>query len=327
MVDFWQSPDTSQEVLKSMKFLKDKINAYDSVEGLYEDTLTLIEMGIEENDAEIVGEAKELSRSFIAAYENLRMETLLGGEYDRMNAIVSLHPGAGGTESCDWTGMLLRMYGKWAEKRGFKFELLDFLSGDEAGVKSATFQISGTNAFGYLRSEKGIHRLVRISPFDSGGRRHTSFASCDVMPEISENAAIEINPEDLKIDTFRSGGAGGQHVNKTESAIRITHIPSGIIVQCQNERSQMQNRDKAMNVLKSKLYLKQKEDHLEKLSGIRGETKDNAWGSQIRSYVFHPYSMVKDHRTGEETGSVQAVMDGNLDPFMNAFLLWHNKVN
>ena len=323
--DFWNNPDASQEVLKSMKFLKDKISAYESVEGLYEDALTLIEMGVEESDAEIVGEAKELTSSFIAAYESLRIETLLGGEYDRMNAIVSLHPGAGGTESCDWTGMLLRMYGKWAEKRGFKFELLDFLSGDEAGVKSATFQISGTNAFGFLRSERGIHRLVRISPFDSGGRRHTSFASCDVMPEISENAAIEINPEDLKIDTYRSGGAGGQHVNKTESAIRITHIPSGIIVQCQNERSQMQNRDKAMNVLKSKLYLKQKEEHLEKLSGIRGETKDNAWGSQIRSYVFHPYSMVKDHRTGEETGSVQAVMDGNLDPFMNAFLLWQNK--
>ena len=310
-----------------MKFLKDKINSYESIVGMYEDTLTLIEMGIEENVAEVASEVRELSKSFISAYENLRMETLLGGEYDRMNAIVSLHPGAGGTESCDWAGMLLRMYGKWAEKRGFKFELLDVLNGDEAGIKSATFQVSGTNAFGFLKSERGIHRLVRISPFDSGGRRHTSFASCDVMPEIGENAAIEINPDDLKIDTFRSGGAGGQHVNKTESAIRITHIPTGIIVQCQNERSQMQNRDKAMNVLKSRLYLKQKEEHLEKLSGIRGETKDNAWGSQIRSYVFHPYSMVKDHRTGEETGSVQAVMDGNLDPFMNAFLLWQNKAN
>ena len=308
-----------------MKLLKEKIGSFESVEGLYEDALTIVEMGLEENDASLVGEAKELFKAFTDSYDKLRMETLLGGEYDRLNAIVSLHPGAGGTESCDWTGMLLRMYGKWAEKRGFKFELLDVLNGEEAGLKSATFQISGVNAFGYLRSERGIHRLVRISPFDSGGRRHTSFASCDVMPEIGESAAIEINPEDLKVDTYRSGGAGGQHVNKTESAIRITHIPSGIIVQCQNERSQIQNRERAMTMLRSKLYLKQREEHMEKLSGIRGETKDNAWGSQIRSYVFHPYNMVKDHRTGEETGSVQQVMDGNLDPFMNAFLLWQNK--
>ena len=324
-MDFWQNPDESLEVLKKMKLLKEKIGSIERVEGLYSDALTLVEMGLEENDGTTYDEAKEFAKLFTEAYENLRIETLLGGEYDRLNAIVSLHPGAGGTESCDWTGMLLRMYGKWAEKRRFKFELLDVLNGDEAGVKSATFQVSGVNAFGFLRSERGIHRLVRISPFDSGGRRHTSFASCDVMPELGENAAIDINPEYLKVDTYRSGGAGGQHVNKTESAIRITHMPSGIIVQCQNERSQIQNRERAMTMLRSKLFVKQKEEHLEKLSGIRGETKDNAWGSQIRSYVFHPYSMVKDHRTGEETGSVQAVMDGGLDAFMNSFLLWQSK--
>jgi peptide chain release factor 2 len=217
------------------------------------------------------------------------------------------------------------MYGKWAEKRGFSFELLDLLDGEEAGVKSATFQINGDNAFGYLKSERGIHRLVRISPFDSGGRRHTSFVSCDVMPELDDNVAVEINPEDLRVDTYRSGGAGGQHVNTTDSAIRIKHIPSGIVVQCQNERSQIQNRDRAMKMLKSKLFLKQREEQLEKISGIRGEQKDIAWGSQIRSYVFHPYSMVKDHRTNEETGNVQAVMDGALDSFMNAYLIWLTK--
>jgi len=282
-------------------------------------------MGIEAEDESLIPEAKQASEEFIEAYERLRTETLLSGEYDINNAIVTLHPGAGGTESCDWTGMLLRMYSKWAEKRGFSFEILDFLDGDEAGVKSVTFQINGDNAFGYMRSEKGIHRLVRISPFDSGGRRHTSFASCDVMPEIDEAGTIEINPEDLKVDTYRSGGAGGQHVNKTESAIRITHIPSGIVVQCQNERSQIQNRDRAMKMLQSKLYLKQKEEHMNKLSGIRGETKDNAWGSQIRSYVFHPYSLIKDHRTNEETGNVQSAMDGNIDAFMNSYLLWQHK--
>jgi peptide chain release factor 2 len=221
--------------------------------------------------------------------------------------------------------MLLRMYGKWAEKRGFKFEILDILDGEEAGVKSVTFQISGENAFGYLRSEKGIHRLVRISPFDSGGRRHTSFASCDVMPELDDTGGVEINAEDLKIDTYRSGCAGGQHVNTTDSAVRITHIPSGIVVQCQNERSQIQNRDRAMKMLSSKLYLKQKEDQLAKISGIRGEIKDNAWGSQIRSYVFCPYTLVKDHRTDEETGNVPAVMDGALDSFMNAYLIRMHK--
>jgi len=323
--DFWADPARSQSVLREMKLLRGKITAYDKLQATYDDVLTLAELGIEAQDASVVSEAQALAAEFGAAYDRLRSETLLAGEYDAHNAIVTLHPGAGGTESCDWVSLLLRMYAKWAEKRGFAFELLDLLDGEEAGVKSATFQINGDNAFGYLKSERGIHRLVRISPFDSSGRRHTSFASCDVMPELDETSAIEINPEDLRVDTYRSGGAGGQHVNKTESAIRITHLPSGIVVQCQNERSQIQNRDRAMKMLSAKLFLKQREEQREKLSGIRGEQMDNAWGSQIRSYVFHPYSLVKDHRTNEETGNVQAVMDGQLDPFMNAYLIWAHK--
>jgi peptide chain release factor 2 len=323
--NFWNDQANSQVVLKKLKILKSKITSFEKVQGLYDDAVTLAEMGIESQDAELVPEAKETAAEFIESFERLRTDTLLSGEYDINNAIVTIHPGAGGTESCDWVGMLLRMYGKWAEKRKFKFEILDLLDGDEAGVKSVTFQISGENAFGYMRSEKGIHRLVRISPFDSGGRRHTSFASCDVMPELDEASGIEINSEDLKVDTYRSGGAGGQHVNKTESAIRITHIPSGIVVQCQNERSQIQNRDRAMKMLQSKLFLRQKEEQLQKLNGIRGEIKDNAWGSQIRSYVFCPYTLVKDHRTDEETGNVPAVMDGNIDAFMNAYLIWMHK--
>ena len=324
--DFWGDQANSQVVLKQLKFLKNKVAAFERLETSYDDALTLADMGIEMKEESIIPEAKEAAATFIDAYDQLRVETLLSGEYDANNAIVTLHPGAGGTESCDWTGILFRMYGKWAEKRGYNFEILDYLDGDEAGIKSVTFQVSGDNAFGYLRSEKGIHRLVRISPFDSSGRRHTSFASCDVMPELDDSISIEINPEDLKVDTYRSGGAGGQHVNKTESAIRITHIPTGIIVQCQNERSQIQNRERAMKMLQSKLFLKQREEQLSKLSGIRGEIKDNAWGSQIRSYVFHPYSLVKDHRTNEETGNLQAVMDGGLDPFMNAYLIWQHKL-
>jgi len=323
--DFWGDSTRSQDVLRQIKVLRYKVTSYEKLESTYEDALTMCEMGIEAADSSLVPEADEMAEVFIKAYDQLRVETLLSGEYDAMNAIVTLHPGAGGTESCDWTGMLLRMYSRWADSRDFKFELLDLQDGEEAGVKSATFQISGDNAFGYLRSEKGIHRLVRISPFDSSGRRHTSFASCDVMPELEEADSIDINPEELKVDTYRSGGAGGQHVNKTESAIRITHIPTGIIVQCQNERSQIQNRDRAMKMLKAKLYLKQKEEEMENLDRIRGAKMDNAWGSQIRSYVFHPYSMVKDHRTSEETGNVQAVMDGQLDAFMNAYLIWDHK--
>ena len=323
--NFWNDQSNSQTILKQLKLLKNKVGSFEKLEGDFEDALTLAEMGIEALDETIIPEAKEAATSFIDTYEQLRVETLLNGEYDANNAIVTLHPGAGGTESCDWVSILFRMYGKWAEKRDFKFEVLDYLDGEEAGIKSVTFQVSGENAFGYLRSEKGIHRLVRISPFDSSGRRHTSFASCDVMPELDDSISIEINPEDLKVDTYRSGGAGGQHVNKTESAIRITHVPSGIIVQCQNERSQIQNRDRAMKMLQAKLFLKQREEQMSKLSGIRGEIRDNAWGSQIRSYVFHPYSLVKDHRTDEETGNLQAVMDGGLDPFMNAYLIWQHK--
>ena len=323
--NFWGDQTNSQVVLKQLKLLKNKVTSFEKLQSVFEDAFTLTEMGIEEQDESLIPEAKDSASIFIEAYERLRVETLLSGEYDANNAIVTLHPGAGGTESCDWTGILFRMYGKWAEKRDFKFEILDYLDGEEAGIKSVTFQVSGDNAFGYLKSEKGIHRLVRISPFDSSGRRHTSFASCDVMPEIDDSISIEINPEDLKVDTYRSGGAGGQHVNKTESAIRITHIPSGIVVQCQNERSQISNRDRAMKMLQSKLYLKQREEQMSKLSGIRGEIKDNAWGSQIRSYVYHPYSLVKDHRTGEETGNLQSVMDGGLDAFMNAFLIWQHR--
>ena len=299
--------------------------SFEKLTTAYDDAITLAELGIEAEDASIIPEAKDLSEAFVDYYNRLRVETLLKGEYDRLNVICTLHPGAGGTESCDWVGMLLRMYGKWAEKRGFTFEILDLLEGEEAGVKSVTFQISGEYAFGYLRSEKGVHRLVRISPFDSSGRRHTSFASCEIMPELDETTDIEINPADLKVDTYRSGGAGGQHVNKTESAIRITHLPTGIIVQCQNERSQIKNRDRAMKMLKAKLFLHQREEQMEKLDNIRGEVKDNAWGNQIRSYVFHPYNMVKDHRTDEETGSVQAVMDGQLDNFINSYLLWDHR--
>ena len=305
--------------------MRNKVEGFEKLQGMYEDAWTLTGLGIEEQDASIVGEAEEFTRNFIEGYDNLRTATLLSGEYDGNNAIVTLHSGAGGTESCDWVAMLLRMYAKWAEKRDYTFEILDILDGEEAGIKSVTFQINGENAFGYIRSEKGVHRLVRISPFDSSGRRHTSFASCDVMPELDDNADIDINPEELRIDTYRSGGAGGQHVNKTESAIRITHLPTGVVVQCQNERSQFQNRDRAMKMLKAKLYALKQEEQLSKLQGIRGEVKDIAWGSQIRSYVFHPYNMVKDHRTNAETGNVQQVMDGGLDIFINAFLVWDHQ--
>ncbi|NLL70775.1 MAG: peptide chain release factor 2, partial [Epulopiscium sp.] len=251
-----------------------------------------------------------------------RIGTLLSGEYDHKNAILTLHAGAGGTEACDWAGMLLRMYMRWAEQKGYKVETLDYLPGEEAGVKSVTIQISGENAFGYLKSEKGVHRLVRISPFDASGRRHTSFASCDVLPEIDDDVDIEIQPDEIRIDTYRSSGAGGQHVNTTDSAVRITHVPTNIVVQCQNERSQHKNKDRAMKMLKAKLFELKQQEQIEKIEGIRGEVKEIGWGNQIRSYVFHPYSLVKDHRTEQETGNVNAVMDGNLDGFINAYLRW-----
>ena len=265
-----------------------------------------------------------MMKDFISTYENIRMKTLLSGEYDRNNAIVSLHAGAGGTESCDWASMLYRMYTRWADKKGFSVEVLDSLDGEEAGIKSITFQVNGENAYGYLKSEKGVHRLVRISPFNAAGKRQTSFVSCDVMPEIAEDVDVEIRDEDIRIDTFRSSGAGGQHINKTSSAIRITHFPTGIVVQCQNERSQHMNKDKAMQMLKAKLYLLKQEENAAKAAGIRGEVTDIGWGNQIRSYVMQPYTMVKDHRTGVESGNVDAVMDGNIDPFINGYLKWQS---
>ena len=289
-----------------------------------DDVSTMIELGNEENDASVIPEIEELLGEFEIEFDNLKIQTLLSGEYDKNNAIVTLHAGAGGTESCDWAGMLYRMYSKWADSHGFKTEVLDYLDGDEAGIKSVTVKITGMNAYGYLRSEKGVHRLVRISPFNAAGKRQTSFASCDVMPDIKDDIEVEIADEDIRIDTYRASGAGGQHINKTDSAIRITHLPTGIVVQCQNERSQHKNKDQAMKMLKTKLYLLKQQQHLEKLSDIRGDVGDNGWGNQIRSYVLQPYTMVKDHRTNFESGNPSAVLDGDLDGFMNAYLAWDN---
>ncbi len=281
-------------------------------------------MGYEEDDPSMAAEIRQELDDFTAKFEELRVGTLLSGEYDRNNAILKLNAGAGGTESCDWCSMLYRMYTRWAERKGFSVEVLDFLDGDEAGIKSVTFQVNGINAYGYLKSEKGVHRLVRISPFNAQGKRQTSFVSLDVMPDIEEDVDVEIDEKDLRIDTYRSSGAGGQHINKTSSAIRITHIPTGTVVQCQNERSQFQNRDKAMQMLRAKLYLLKQEANVEKLSDIRGEVKDIAWGNQIRSYVLQPYKLVKDLRTEVETGNADAVLDGSLDPFINGYLKWIN---
>ncbi|MCR5789300.1 MAG: peptide chain release factor 2 [Lachnospiraceae bacterium] len=319
---FWDDAERSQKYMKELKGLKGAIEAIDGLKQQYEDIETLLEMGYEENDPSIIPDIQEEFDSFQNKLEEMRISTLLSDEYDRNNAILRLNAGAGGTESCDWAGMLYRMYTRWAEKKGFSVEVLDYLDGDEAGIKSVTFQVNGENAYGYLKSEKGVHRLVRISPFNAQGKRQTSFVSLDVMPEIAEDLDIEINDDDIRIDTYRSSGAGGQHINKTSSAIRITHFPTGIVVQCQNERSQLQNKDKAMQMLKAKLYLLKKEENAEKLSDIRGEVKDIAWGSQIRSYVMQPYTMVKDHRTGAEAAQVDAVMDGGIDLFINAYLKW-----
>lgn len=319
---FWDDPDRSNKQMKELKNLKDTVEQYNKLSTQYEDILTLIELGYEENDQEMVQEIRGELDEFINELEALRIGTLLSGEYDKCNAILKLNAGAGGTESCDWCGMLYRMYTRWAERKGFSVEVLDYLDGDEAGIKSVTFQVNGVNAYGYLKSEKGVHRLVRISPFNAQGKRQTSFVSLDVMPELEENLDVEIDEKDLRIDTYRSSGAGGQHINKTSSAVRITHIPTGTVVQCQNERSQFQNKDKAMQMLKAKLYLLKKEANVEKLSDIRGEVKEIGWGNQIRSYVLQPYTMVKDHRTEVETGNVDAVLDGNLDPFINGYLKW-----
>ena len=319
---FWDDPDRSNKQMKELKNLKDTVEQYNKLSTQYEDILTLIELGYEENDQEMVQEIRGELDEFINELEALRIGTLLSGEYDKCNAILKLNAGAGGTESCDWCGMLYRMYTRWAERKGFSVEVLDYLDGDEAGIKSVTFQVNGVNAYGYLKSEKGVHRLVRISPFNAQGKRQTSFVSLDVMPELEENLDVEIDEKDLRIDTYRSSGAGGQHINKTSSAVRITHIPTGTVVQCQNERSQFQNKDKAMQMLKAKLYLLKKEANVGKLSDIRGEVKEIGWGNQIRSYVLQPYTMVKDHRTEVETGNVDAVLDGNLDPFINGYLKW-----
>ena len=320
--DFWDNPEKSQESMKNLKSMKDDIAIYAKLKDEYEEIETLIEMAAEENDESLIPEIQGLLDDFKTTYDDIRIKTLLSGEYDKDNAIVTLHAGAGGTESCDWAGMLYRMYTRWADKHSFAVEVLDYLDGDEAGIKSVTFQVNGENAYGYLKSEKGVHRLVRISPFNAAGKRQTSFVSCDVMPDIEEDIDIEIRDEDLRIDTYRSSGAGGQHINKTSSAIRITHLPTNIVVQCQNERSQHMNKDKAMQMLKAKLYLLQQQENAEKLSGIRGEVKEIGWGNQIRSYVMQPYTMVKDHRTNAETGNVDSVMDGSIDLFINAYLKW-----
>lgn len=320
--DFWDNPDKSQQLMKELKGLKDDMEIYQNLISLKEDIETLIEMGYEEDDASVIPDIQESLDTFTQAYEAIRVKTLLSGEYDKDDAIVTLHAGAGGTESCDWAAMLYRMYTRWAERKGFTLEVLDYLDGEEAGIKSVTFEVRGENAYGYLKSEKGVHRLVRISPFNAAGKRQTSFVSCDVMPDIDEDVDVEIKDDDIRIDTYRSSGAGGQHINKTSSAIRITHFPSGTVVQCQNERSQHMNKDKAMQMLKAKLYLLRQQENEAKISGIRGEVTEIGWGNQIRSYVMQPYTMVKDHRTNEERGNVDQVMDGAIDPFINAYLKW-----
>ena len=313
--------------MQELKGLKDTVEEFHELENLNEEIELLIEMGYEENDPAVIPEIEESLTKLQKDLEELRLATLLCDEYDKCNAILRLNAGAGGTESCDWAAMLYRMYVRWAERKGYTVEVLDYQDGDEAGIKSVTVQINGLNAFGYLKSERGIHRLVRISPFNAAGKRQTSFVSCDVMPDIEEDVDVEINMDDLRIDTYRSSGAGGQHINKTSSAIRITHLPTGIVVQCQNERSQFQNKDKAMQMLKAKLYMLKKQANAEKLSDIRGDVKDIAWGSQIRSYVLQPYTMVKDHRTGEENGNAGAVLDGALDGFISAYLKWNSLKN
>ncbi len=322
--DFWNDPEKSNQKMREAKNLKDIVGTMDGLSSQYDDILTLIEMGYEDNDPAIIPDIQQELKEFKETFENIRINTLLSGEYDRNNAILKLNAGAGGTESCDWCSMLYRMYTRWAERRGFALEVIDYLDGDEAGIKSVTFQINGENAYGYLKSEKGVHRLVRISPFNAQGKRQTSFVSLDVMPDIEDDVDVEVKDEDIRIDTYRSSGAGGQHINKTSSAIRITHFPTGIVVTCQNERSQFQNKDKAMQMLKAKLYMLKQEENAEKLSDIRGDVKEIGWGNQIRSYVMQPYTMVKDHRTNEESGNVDAVMDGAIDPFINAYLRWIN---
>ena len=322
---FWDDVDNSSKIVQKSKSLKSSLDNFNRLNNELNDLEVLNQIGLEENDESLVEEIGKGIYKIEKAINKLKLQTLLSGPYDKNNAILSLHAGAGGTESQDWVEMLYRMYLRWSEKNGFTVRELDYLAGDDAGIKSVTFSVEGENAYGYLSCEKGVHRLVRISPFDANARRHTSFASLDVIPEISDDIEININPADLRVDTYRASGAGGQHVNKTESAIRITHIPTGVVVSCQTERSQIQNRDTAMKMLKSKLFEIKEREHLDKIEDLKGEMKDIAWGSQIRSYVFHPYSLAKDHRTNYEIGNVQAVMDGEIDEFINEYLV--QKVN
>ncbi|NLD20571.1 MAG: peptide chain release factor 2 [Clostridiales bacterium] len=314
---FWDNPDVAQKTMKEKKSIEDKLEELSGLEGQMEDLVLMVEMAEEGEDQELAAEAEEGCKSISIKLEELRLKTLLDGKYDDSNAIISVHAGSGGTDAQDWAEMLFRMYSRWCEKRGYKAKLIDMQDDTEGGIKSATLLVEGENAYGYLKNEKGVHRLVRISPFDSSGRRHTSFASLDVIPEIDDDVSIEINDDDLRIDTFRSSGAGGQHVNKTDSAIRITHIPTNIVVTCQNERSQHQNKETAMKLLMSKLIELKEQEQKESLEELKGDYSQITWGSQIRSYVFHPYTMVKDHRTGAEVGNVNAVMDGNIDYFIN----------
>ena len=320
--DFWADAEKGNKLSTEASHLKDEVEGFLKLKEDYEDIDALIQMGKEEEDASVIPEIKEMLARFSEELENMNTTLLLSGEYDSMNVILRLNAGAGGTEANDWAGILYRMYTRWAERHGFSVKILDYLDGDEAGIKSVTMEVVGQYAYGYLRSESGIHRLVRISPFNAQGKRQTSFVSCDVMPDIETDIDIEVREEDIKMEVFRASGAGGQHINKTSSAVRLIHIPSGFVVVCQEERSQIQNKNKAMQMLKTKLYLKEKEEQEAKLAGIRGEVKDNGWGSQIRSYVLQPYRMVKDLRTGEETGNTDAVLDGDIDRFITAYLKW-----
>ncbi|WP_203115066.1 peptide chain release factor 2 [Alicyclobacillus sp. TC] len=319
---FWDDGSKAQKIIAEANGLRSLIEKMRKLQEQKDDLEVTLELAAEEDDADLFSEANRLALDLQNQIESFELELMLSGPYDKSNCILELHPGAGGTESQDWASILLRMYTRWAEDKGFKVEVLDYLPGDEAGLKSVTLMIKGHNAYGYLKAEKGVHRLVRISPFDASGRRHTSFASVDAIPEIDDEIEIDIRTEDLKIDVYRSSGAGGQHVNTTDSAVRITHLPTGIVVSCQSERSQIQNRAVAMNLLKARLYERRRQEQEAHLASIRGEQKEIAWGSQIRSYVFHPYSLVKDHRTGCEVGNVQAVVDGMLDPFIDAYLRW-----
>ncbi|MCO7176455.1 peptide chain release factor 2 [Sporolactobacillus kofuensis] len=323
MPGFWDNNEKAQKVIDESNELKGKVDSLTDLETKFEDLQVAYELVKEEEDEDLKAELEESLGEAREAFNHYETRLLLSGPHDRNNAILELHPGAGGTEAQDWASMLLRMYTRWAENKGFAVETLDYLPGDEAGVKSVTLLIKGPDAFGYLKAEKGIHRLVRISPFDAAGRRHTSFVSCEVVPELDDDIEIEVRPEDLRVDVFRSSGAGGQHINKTSSAVRMTHLPTGIVVSCQSERSQFQNRDQAMKMLKSRLYQLEEEKKEAEMAALHGEQKEIGWGSQIRSYVFHPYSMVKDHRTNVEIGDVNRVMDGDIDPFIDAYLRLH----